>query len=60
VQLRLAIELGPGDAALRPYRTALGINADSFHRRQVNHQSAIDGGAPRHVVTAATNRHFEA
>jgi hypothetical protein len=58
--LRLAIELGPGDATLRPYRAAFGIDVNSFHRRQVDHQSAIDGRAPCHVVTATTNRDFEA
>ena len=60
VQLGLAIELAPGDATLRPHRTALGIDVNAFHRRQVDHQSAIDGRASRHVVTAATNRDFEA
>jgi hypothetical protein len=60
MQLRLAIELGPSDATLRPCRTAFKIDVNSFHRRQVDHQSAIDGRAPCHVVTATANRHFEA
>ena len=60
VQLGFAVELAPGDAALRPYRAAFGIDVDSLHRREVDHHSAIDGRASCHVVTAATNRDFEA
>ena len=60
VQLRLAVELAPGDAALRPHRSALGIDVDALHRRQVDHHPAIDGRAPRHVVAAAANRNLEA
>ena len=59
VQLRLAVELGPGDAALGPHGTGVGVDVDAFHRRQVDHQPAIDGGAPGHVVAAATDRHLE-
>jgi len=33
---------------------------NSFHRRQVDHQSSIDGRSPRHIVTATANRDFEA
>ena len=60
VQLGFPVELAPGDAALRPYRAAFGIDVNPFHRRQVDHQSAVDGRAPCHVVTATTNRDFEA
>jgi len=38
----------------------LGVYVNAFHRRQVNHQPAIDGRAPCHVVTATTNSHLEA
>ena len=38
----------------------LWIDVNALHRRQVDHQPAIDGRAPCHVVTAATNRHLEA
>ena len=60
VQLRLAIELAPGDAALRPHRSVLGIDVNALHRRQVDHHPAIDGRASGHVVAAAANRHLEA
>ena len=56
----LAVELAPGDAALRPHRSALGIDVDAFHRRQVDHHPAVDGRAARHVVAAAANRDLEA
>jgi hypothetical protein len=60
VQLGFPVELAPGDAALRPYRAAFGIDVNPFHRRQVDHQSTVDGGAPCRVMAAATNRDFEA
>ena len=60
VQLGFPVELAPGDAALRPYRAAFGIDVNSLHRREVDHQSAINGSAPCHVMTATTNCDFEA
>ena len=50
----------PGDAALRAHRSALGIDVNALHRRQVDHHPAIDGRASRHVVAAAANRDLEA
>jgi hypothetical protein len=58
--LRLAIELGPGDATLCPPSATAWLDVNAFHRREVNHQPAVDGRAPGHIVTATTNRQFEA
>ena len=33
---------------------------NAFHGREVDHQAAIDRGAPGHVVAAAADRHLEA
>ena len=49
----------PGDAALRPGGPRLRIHVNAFHQRQVDHQPAINGGASRHVVTAAPHRDFQ-
>jgi hypothetical protein len=32
---------------------------DAFHWRKVDHQAALDGGFPRHVVSPAANRHLQ-
>ena len=37
----------------------LRIHVDAFHQRQVEHQPAINGGASRHIVTAAPHRDFQ-
>src|SRR5262249_7673040 len=60
VLLRFSVEFGPGHTALSPNGTSAGIDVNPFHRREVDHEPAIDGGATRHVVTAAANRHFKA
>jgi hypothetical protein len=38
----------------------LGIDVNSFHQRQVDHQAAVAHRLPRDIVPAATDRHFEA
>src|SRR5207245_5926863 len=60
VQLRLAIELGPGHATLSPRSPSVGIDVNAFHPRQVDHQSALYGRPPRHIMTAATDCHLKA
>ena len=40
-------------------RFGLRIDVNAGHRRQVDHQAAVDRRAPRDVVTAAANRDFE-
>jgi hypothetical protein len=32
---------------------------DSFHRRQIDHQTAVDDGVTCHVVPTATDGHFQ-
>ena len=59
MQLRLAVELGPGDATLGARGAGRGIDVNAFHRQQINHQPAVDGRAPRYVVAAATDRHLK-
>ena len=60
VQLGLAVEPVPGDAALRPGGARLRVDVDALHQRQVDHQAALGGRAPRHVVAAAAHRDLEA
>src|SRR5262249_61191734 len=59
VQLRLAIEFGPGNSTLNTRCSAFGVNMNTFHGCQVDHYSAVDGRAARHVVTPAANRHLQ-
>src|SRR5438034_752848 len=59
VSLCLTIELCPGDAALHPSDPLLGIDEDSLHRGNVNHQAAVDGRSPGNVVTTTADRRFE-
>jgi hypothetical protein len=44
---------------LGPRGTGVRIDVNAFHRRQVDHQPAVDGRTPRHIVAAATDRHLE-
>ena len=60
VQLGLAVDLAPGDAALDAHRSVLRVDVNALHRHQVDHQPTIDGGASRHVVAAAAHRHLQA
>src|SRR5262249_15641793 len=59
VQLRFAVELAPGAPALRPYFLPIHIDMDAAHRRQIDHQPAIDGGASGDIVAAAADRDCE-
>jgi hypothetical protein len=59
MQLRLAVELAPGDAALGSGGAGLRINMDTLHRRQVDHHPAVEGCSPCHVMTASADRDFE-
>ena len=45
---------------MRAHSSVLGIDEDTLHRRQVDHDPAIDGRASGHVVAAAANRYLEA
>jgi hypothetical protein len=60
VSLRRAVELGPGDTALRTHSPVHRIDANLLHWRQVDHHAAVDRGASRHVVAASADCHFEA
>ena len=59
MQLRFAIELGPEHAALRPRRPRARVDVDAFHRRQIDHQPAIDDGRSGDIVAAAADGDFE-
>ncbi len=60
VELRLAIELLPQHAALGPRRSRGRIDVNAFHRREIDHQAAVDGSASADVVATAANGDFEA
>ena len=49
------VELPPDHAALGANGTPDGIDVDSLHRGQVDHQPAVGDGAPCDVVTAASD-----
>ena len=60
MQLRLAVELPPQDAALSAHSAPAHIHVNALHRRQIDHQALIDRGPPRDIVTPAAHRHLEA
>src|SRR5262249_7693593 len=60
MQLRLAVDLTPGDATLRPHSPTLLVDVDAFHRRQIDHYAAINCRSSRNVVTAPADRSHEA
>src|SRR5262249_51749902 len=60
MQLRVSIELGPGNTALNAGRSDFGVDINALHWRQVDHHSAVDGCPASHVWTAPAYRHLEA
>jgi hypothetical protein len=50
------IDVGPRRAALHVHGAAGGVETDAAHRRQVDHQAAVDHGCARDVVPAAADR----
>jgi hypothetical protein len=50
------VHLAPRSAALDPRRAPVGIHLDAVHRRQVDHESALDGAESGAVVAAAAHR----
>jgi hypothetical protein len=59
VKLRLAVELGPGDAALSPRRAGGRVDVNSLHRPEVDHETAVRDGPSGDVVPAAADRDLE-
>ena len=59
MDLRFAIELGPEDTTLGAGQAGPRVHVDSLHRREVDHQPAVDGGMTSDVVPAATDRDLE-
>ena len=59
MQGRLAVQLAPGDAALRARRLRCGIDVDAFHEREVDHHAAVRDRLTGHVVPAASHRDLE-
>lgn len=58
-RLAVAVKLREREARLGAHRAARGIDAASFHRREVDHQSAVGDGLAGHVVAAAARRDGE-
>jgi hypothetical protein len=54
--LGLAVHLGPQAAGLHRRTSSLGIHTDALHRREVDHQPAVQDGVARHAVASATHR----
>jgi len=52
----LAVEFAPGHTTLSPNCASAKIDVNTLHGCEVDHEPAIDGGAPRHIVAAAANR----
>ena len=59
MDLRFAIELGPEGTTLGAGQTGARVHVDPLHQRKVDHQPAVDGGMPRDVVPAASDRDLE-
>ena len=59
MQLRFAVELLPEDAALGAGRASCCIDVNSLHRREVDHQSAVDRSTAADVVAATADRNLE-
>src|ERR1700753_172083 len=59
MQLRFAVEFGPGDATLGSYSAAARVNVDAFHWHQIYHYPAVHCRSTCYVVTAAPNCHFQ-
>ena len=59
VGLRLVIDVAPQGAALNESRALDGIDRDSAHRRQVDHDPAVAHCGAGDVVTAAANGDLE-
>ena len=55
VRRGLAVQLAPEHATLRPHRARARVDVDALHRRQVDHQRAVDHRAPGDVVAAAAH-----
>ena len=58
--MRLAVEFGPCDAALRPHCIPVWVDVDAFHRREVDHQTIVDGRASRDIVAPTADGDLEA
>jgi hypothetical protein len=56
VELRLAVELAPEHAGLRPRRSRLRVDPDALHRREVDHEPPIADRMPGDAVTTGANR----
>jgi hypothetical protein len=56
VELRLAVELAPEHAGLRPRRPCLRVDPDALHRRKVDHQPPIADRMPGDAVTTGADR----
>ena len=59
VQLRFPVQFLPQHAALRACRARCRVDVDPLHRREIDHQAAVDRGAAGDVVSAAPHRDFE-
>ena len=55
VQRGLAIKLAPGQPGLCCCGAGCSIDEDTFHRRQIDHKSAVKHGEPRSIVSSATS-----
>src|SRR5262249_36526384 len=56
VELRLAVELAPEHAGLRPRGPCMGVDPDALHRRKVDYQPPIADRMPGDAVTTGPDR----
>jgi hypothetical protein len=56
---RDAVERAEQRPALHPRATALGVDADAAHRRQVDRQAALRDAQPEHAVPSAAHADLE-
>ena len=55
----LAVQLAPEHPALRAHCARAGVHVDPLHRREVDHQRAVDDRTAGDVVTAAADADLE-
>ena len=51
-----AVEFAPDNPALRSYGALFGVDVDSLHRREVDHEPALGDRPAGDVVTATADR----
>ena len=60
MKLGLTIEFAPRDPAFRPRHSALEININAFHGRQIDHQAVVNRRSSCNIVSTTSHSDFKA